>query len=351
MVDAKQIKAGIVGYGLSGSVFHAPFLEAMEEFKLISVVERHSDTALDEYPDVKICRDYRELLQDPLLDLIVICTPNTTHFSMARDCLGAGKHVVVDKPFVPTAAQADQLIKISEETGKKIFVYQNRRLDGDFRTIRKLIEQGTLGDILEYEAHFDRFRPEVPLGKWREGDKPGGGLVYDLGSHLIDQALVLFGMPEAVFADIRAQREKSKVDDYFSIQLFYPRHTAVLKAGMFARTAGPRYKIHGREASYVKYGLDPQEALLKKGMKPLGTGWGLENEEYWGMLSYHEDGQLLTRKLETEPGAYQDFYRNVHDVLVHGTEPLIRPLEAAEVISIIELAFESSAAREVRKIR
>jgi predicted dehydrogenase len=258
--------------------------------------------------------------------------------------------VVIDKPFVTTSKEADTLMRISQETGKKLFVYQNRRWDGDFMTIRTILAGNILGDILEYEAHFDRYRPHVPQGKWREEDRPGGGVVYDLASHLIDQALVLFGMPRAINADIREQRINSKVDDHFIIQLFYPGHTAVLKAGMFVRKSGPRYKIHGRQASYIKYGLDPQEVALKNGIRPLGEKWGHEDEENWGELIYEEDGRLINRKLETVPGAYQDFYRNVYDVLVHGKEMKVKPEEAASIISLIELAFESSAAKEIRKI-
>ena len=349
--EREIIIAAIIGYGLSGRVFHAPFLDMMEEFKLRSIVQRHGSSSIEHYPDALVVRDYRELLKDEALDLIIICTPNTTHFQMAKACLESGKHVVIDKPFVTTSKEADTLIRLSKETGKKIFIYQNRRWDGDFQTIRTLLAENILGDILEYEAHFDRYRPQVPQGKWREEDRPGGGLVYDLGSHLIDQALVLFGMPDAIAADIREQRSNSKVDDYFNIKLFYPAHTAVLKAGMFARNAGPRYKIHGRQASYIKYGLDPQEMALKSGVKPLGEKWGHEDEEDWGDLIYEEEERLVNRKLETIPGAYQDFYRNVHDVLVQGKDQMVKPEEAANVISLIELAFESSAAKEIRKIR
>jgi predicted dehydrogenase len=269
---------------------------------------------------------------------------------MAKECLEAGKHVVIDKPFVTTTEEADTLIRISNETGKEIFVYHNRRWDGDFLTIKAILGEKILGDILEYEVHFDRYRPQVPQGKWREEDKPGGGVVYDLGSHLIDQALVLFGMPQAIGADIREQRSNSRVDDYFNIQLFYPGHTAVLKAGMFVRKEGPRYKIHGRNASFIKHGLDPQEMKLKNGEKPLGDKWGHEDEKTWGELIYEEGGKVINRKVETLPGAYQDFYRNVYDVLVHGRDLKVKPEEAANVISLIELAFESNAAKEIRKI-
>jgi len=345
-----KINVGIIGYGLSGKVFHAPFLETMDEFELCSVVERNASTALDDYPNVKIVRTYEELLKDNDLDLIVVCTPNTLHFPMVKASLEAGKHVVVEKPFVPTSFEAEELIRISEKSGSKIFVYHNRRWDGDFLTLQKLIKQNKLGELLEYEVHFDRYRPELPEGKWRDEDKPGGGIVYDLGSHLIDQALILFGMPAAVYADIKAQRIDSRVDDYFSIHLYYPHCSAILKAGMMVKEQGPRFIVHGRKGSFIKYGLDPQEAALKLGNAPLGKDWGQDDQDQWGTLSYVEDGKSHSERVQTEPGAYQDFYENVYDVIRHGKEMMVKPQEAANVINIIELAFESSAAREVRRI-
>jgi len=349
-MDKPEIRTGIIGYGLSGKVFHAPFLEAMEGFNLCSIVERHGSTALDKYPGVYLARDFEELLKDNELDLIVVCTPNTLHYPMVKSCLEAGKHVVVEKPFVPTANEADELIRLAGDADRKIFVYHNRRWDGDFLTIRKLLNQDLLGEVLEYEAHFDRYRPEMPEKAWRDEDKPGGGIVYDLGSHLIDQALFLFGMPNAVFADIKTQRVGGDVDDYFSIQLFYPDKTAILKAGMMVKEQGPRFIIHGRNGSYIKSGLDPQEGALKEGKTPIGEDWGNEEPDNWGKLSYEKKGKSFSESIRTEPGAYQDFYSNVYDVLIKGKEMVVTPQQAGDVIYIIELAFESSAARALRKI-
>lgn len=323
----------------------------MKGFELSKIVERHGDSSKEVYPHVTILRDFRELIHDDDIDLVIICTPNALHYSMIKASLEAGKHVVVEKPFVPTSVEADELIQLSEDSACQIFVYQNRRWDGDFLTIQKLLDQQVLGDLLEYESHFDRYRPELPANAWRDEDKPGGGIVYDLGSHLIDQALVLFGIPDAVFADIKAQRKESPVDDYFSIQLSYPSHTAILKAGMMVMEPGPRFILHGREGSYVKYGLDTQEAALKNGLIPGTADWGRENEDQWGILHYTREDGADRIKLETRAGSYQRFYENVYDVLVNDTDMIVTPQQARDVIRIIELSFESNAAREIRQIR
>jgi len=342
-----EIQTAIIGFGLSGRVFHAPFLHAHPGFRLAKVVERKSNSAKDLYPDVEIVRNYKDLLNDDILELVVIATPNIFHFDQACEFLMAGKHIVVEKPFSPSSAEADKLIKISEETGKKIFVYQNRRWDGDFKTLQQVVYQGYLGEILEYEAHFDRFAPGPRRSAWRDEPLPGGGVFYDLGSHLIDQALVLFGMPHSVFADIRKQRAESKVDDYFEVSLFYSRLKVVLKASVFVKEPGPRYIIHGTKGSFVKYGIDPQEEMLKQNLLPDTEDWGKEDPDCWGILNAELNGQQFYGTIETEPGNYMGFYDNVHDVITKGAEQAVRPEEARNVIRIIELAFESHGSKSM----
>jgi scyllo-inositol 2-dehydrogenase (NADP+) len=342
-----EIQTAIIGFGLSGRVFHAPFLHAHPGFRLAKVVERKSNSAKDLYPDVEIVRNYKDLLNDDILELVVIATPNIFHFDQACEFLMAGKHIVVEKPFSPSSAEADKLIKISEETGKKIFVYQNRRWDGDFKTLQQVVYQGYLGEILEYEAHFDRFAPGPRRSAWRDEPLPGGGVLYDLGSHLIDQALVLFGMPHSVFADIRKQRAESKVDDYFEVSLFYSRLKVVLKASVFVKEPGPRYIIHGTKGSFVKYGIDPQEEMLKQNLLPDTEDWGKEDPDCWGILNAELNGQQFYGTIETEPGNYMGFYDNVHDVITKGAEQAVRPEEARNVIRIIELAFESHGSKSM----
>jgi predicted dehydrogenase len=338
----KIINTAIIGFGLSGRVFHAPFIHTHPGFRLKTVVERNGDTASQIYPGIKIVKDYKELVKDNSIELVVIATPNIFHFEQAKRLLEAGKDVVIEKPFTPTSAEADELIAIAERTGKKIFVYQNRRWDGDFKTIQKVVYQGYLGEVLEYEAHFDRFAPGARRSAWRDEPLPAGGVLYDLGSHLIDQALVLFGLPQTVFADIRMQREESLVDDYFEINLNYKRLKVTLKASVFVREPGPRYIIHGTKGSFVKYGIDPQEEMLKEGLMPDAKDWGKEDPDYWGILNTEMHRQQFYGNIETEPGNYMGFYDNVYDVIARGAEKFVLSEEARNVIRIIELAFESS---------
>lgn len=343
----KEIRTGIIGFGMSGRYFHAPFIHSHPGFTLASVVERSSQESASVYPYVTVARNHNELISDPTIDLVVIGTPNKFHFPMSRQALEAGKHVVVEKPFTPTTGEADKLMALAEKMNKKIFVYQNRRWDGDFLTIRKVVQQGLLGEILDYEARFDRFRP-LPSGKaWRETPDPGSGVLFDLSPHLVDQALLLFGKPLAVWADIRTQRPGGKVDDYFEIKLFYDQLKVTLKAGVFVKEATPRYMIHGRKGSFVKYGLDPQEEMLRQGLMPGGEDWGKEDPFQWGVLNTEKDGKDLHGPVETEAGNYMGFYDNVFDVLANGDRQEVLPEEARANIRIIELALQSQEKRKI----
>ena len=346
----KTINTAIVGFGLSGRVFHAPFIHTHPGFLLRKVVERNSNSAREIYPEVEILKDYRELLHDDSLDLVVLATPNIYHFEQAKELLLAGKHIVIEKPFTPTSAEADELIRVAERAGKKIFVYQNRRWDGDFKTVQQVVYNGYLGEVLEYEAHFDRYAPGARRSAWRDEALPAGGVLYDLGSHLIDQALVLFGMPKAVFADIRWQRPGTRVDDYFEVNLYYQRMKVTLKASVFVKEAGPRYILHGTKGSFIKYGIDPQEEKLKMGFMPGSADWGKDDPDYYGILNALMHDQEFYGTLETEPGNYAGFYDNVYDVIVKGAEQAVKPEEARNVIRIIELAFTSHEKGEVVKL-
>ncbi|HPI84775.1 MAG TPA: Gfo/Idh/MocA family oxidoreductase [Bacteroidales bacterium] len=344
------INTAIVGFGLSGRVFHAPFIHTHPGFRLVTVVERHSSLSKEIYPGVTIAKEYNNVLNDGSIKLVVLATPNIYHLEQARSALEAGKHVVVEKPFTPTSQEADALIGIAEKTGKKIFVYQNRRWDGDFKTIQQVVYNGYLGEILEYEAHFDRYAPGARRSAWRDEPLPAGGVLYDLGSHLVDQALVLFGMPRSVYADIRMQRAESKVDDYFHVHLYYERLKVILKASVFVKEQGPRYSLHGTKGSFIKYGIDPQEEMLKAGAMPGSEDWGKEDPDYWGLLNAEMHGQQFYGNIETEPGNYMAFYDNVFDVITKGAEQAVTPQEARNVIRILELAFESQRAQSLVKI-
>lgn len=347
---SKIINTGIIGFGLSGRVFHAPFIHSHPGFHLIKINERHHHHSKEIYPYVKVVRDHKELLADRSIDLIIVATPNIYHYPMSRECLLAGKHVVIEKPFTPSSGEAEELIRLSGETGKKIFVYQNRRWDGDFLTIRKLISEGVLGKIKHYEAHFDRYSPEIKHDAWRDRDLPGGGILFDLGAHLIDQALYLFGYPEGVLADIRYERDGSPVDDYFDLKLLYHDKEIVLKAGMMVSDPGPRFIVKGTKAIFTKYGIDTQEALLKTGEMPVSNNWGKENSRFWGKLESLQGPSPEISHVATENGDYMGFYNNVYEVLTQNFSILVSPEEARDVIFIIEKAFESNRKKQTIKL-
>lgn len=341
----KIIDVGLIGYGLSGKVFHAPFLDMNPGFRLKSVVERHNSISKKDYPYVNVLKDYRDLLDDQEIELVVIATPNTLHFQMVKDALLAGKNVVVEKPFTPTIIEADELIELAGWKNLKLFVYHNRRWDGDFLTIKRILRYNMLGDFEHFESHFDRYRPELVPGLWRDETLPGSGVLYDLGPHLIDQTLQLFGLPSSVTAIIENQREGSKVDDYFKLILSYEGCEVVLTAGMLVEETTPRFIIHGKNGSFIKYGLDPQEAALKNGEKPGNEGWGMDAEENYGFVTVEFEDEQTEGRIITEAGCYQEFYNNVYDVLVNNAEMDVKPEEARDVIRIIERAFTSNEKR------
>jgi scyllo-inositol 2-dehydrogenase (NADP+) len=345
------IQTAIVGYGLSGRYFHAPFLHVQPGFKVIKVLERKGKTSKELFPKAEVVRDLESIINDPKIELVVIATPNNFHYSMAKNCLRKGKHVVIEKPFTLSSSEADELITLADKKKLKIFVYHNRRWDGDFLTIRKLLKSGALGEVNEFEAHFDRYRPKLTTRLWREEEKSGGGVLYDLGSHLIDQTLQLFGVPDKLMAVIESQRKTSNVDDYFRLVLSYKKMKVILTAGMLVKDPGPRYIIHGIIGSFVKYGIDPQEDELRKGILPDSEAWGIEEPDKWGLITIDYADMNVHGSVETEPGNYMEFYNNVYNVLTKKAVMVIKPAEARNVIRIIELARESSAKKKEIKVK
>ena len=337
------IQVGLIGYGIAGQVFHAPVINAVPQLKLTKIVQRHSESAKERYPWVEVVKGAEALFDDPQIDLIVIATPNSSHFELARQALLTGKHVVVDKPFTPTSEQAQQLIDLAKQSNRLITVNHNRRWDGDFQTVKLLLQGGHLGRLVEYEAHYDRFRNFLKQDAWREESQLGSGLLFDLGSHLIDQAQVLFGLPAAITADIRTQRTGAKADDYFEVVLDYQNLKVILKGGMLVRERGPHFILHGTEGSFMKYGMDPQEEALRQGRSPTEPDWGIEPQAQWGTLNTQIGDLHFHGKIETVQGCYQAFYENVYDAIVHGYELAVKPEEARNTIRIIELAFISNA--------
>jgi predicted dehydrogenase len=324
-------------------VFHAPFITTVPGFALRGVMERSKNLAAEKYPGILTYRSIHELLNDPAVELVVITTPNNTHFDYSAKALQAGKHVILEKPFTIESAEAEELLRIAAASGKVLSVYHNRRYVSDIRTIAQLIREGWLGNVHEYECHFDRYRPEAKPNSWREEPAPGAGILYDLGSHLIDQALCLFGIPQFITADIRMQRPHAVTDDYFDIRLDYGFTRAILKGSMLVREMGPRYMVHGTKGSYIKHGDDPQEALLKQGALPLGPDWGKEPDEIMGLLHTERNGAIIREKIPTAAGNFGDYYRNLYDTLVNGKTLKEMPEHGYNSTRMIELALESSA--------
>jgi len=337
----EKIKVGLAAFGMSGSVFHAPFLNIHPGFELSAIVERSRDDAKAIYPEVRILRSFDELAEDESIELIVVNTPDPTHFSMAHKALKAGKHVVVEKPFVLSVGQAEELISLANHKEKILSVYQNRRWDGDSLTVRNILQQGLLGRVVEFQSNFCRFRPVPVEGTWKEDGKVTG-LTYNLGSHLIYEAISFFGIPDSISGDLDTFRDGGNIEDYFVIRMNYPRMRAVLRASYMEREPSPRYVIHGDKGSFVKYGTDPQEAQLKMKQIPQGIDWGKEDSQFWGLLHTEIDGKVFREKIQTLPGSYQNYYDNIYEAIREGKPLIVTPSDAANVIKIIEAAHKSS---------
>ena len=340
-----MISVGLVGFGFAGRVFHAPIISAVAGLKLRAILQRSSNEAALCYPEAQIVKSMDELLAIDEIKLIVIATPNVSHYPLARECLLAGRDVVVDKPFTTTYSEAAELVNLARQHGRLLTVYQNLRSNGDFRTIRRLVESGTLGRIVLYEAHFDRYRLQVHPDAWRERAEPGSGVFFDLGVHLIDQAMVLWGLPEAITADIRIERDGAVVDDAFDVTMQYPGNRVLLRASMTALAPDIRYIVRGERGAFVKFGIDPQEEALKRGEIPHDETWGREAREKWGML-YTPDGKSIrTETIPTIPGDYRLFYANVRDAIL-GDAPIdVTHEQMLNVVDALESARESSHRR------
>lgn len=347
----ESIKVGLAAYGMSGQVFHAPFVHTNPHFELYKIVERNKELSKERYPYATIVRSFEELIQDPEIELVVVNTPDITHYDYARKALEAGKHVVVEKPFTSTAAQGEELIALASEKGLMLSVYQNRRWDADFLTVQEILSHQLLGRLVEYESTFARYRNFIKPGTWKETGKDGGGLTYNLGAHLIDQAILLFGMPEAVFADIDTVRTDGKVDDYFMIRFLRPALApdvkVTLKASYLMREAEPRFVLHGTLGSYVKHGVDKQEAALLRGEMPGGPHWGEETEEELGLIHTEIDRQVICRKYPGIPGDYGRYYQNIYEHLRLGKSLQTGARDILNVIRVIEAAYRSGQERKI----
>ncbi|MBV8649777.1 oxidoreductase [Paludibacterium sp.] len=332
------LNVALSGYGYAGKTFHAPLIDATPGLKLHTLVSRRGDEIRAERPDCQIVPTLEQALADPAIDLVVIASPNELHFSQARDALLAGKHVVIDKPFTTTLDEALRLHALANQVHRVLSAFHNRRWDSDFLTLRALLADGTLGRISRFESRFDRYRPQIRQ-RWREEDRPGAGLWFDLGAHLVDQALLLFGMPQAVHGILQRQRDGSQVDDFFDVRLRYPNFVADLQASCLVVGGSPRLTVHGSKASFIKHGLDTQEGALKQGILPTAPDFGIDTQpaELW--LAGEEPPQSARPVIAT--GNYVAYYAAVRDA-IHGTgaNP-VTALEAARVIQVIEAVVQS----------
>jgi scyllo-inositol 2-dehydrogenase (NADP+) len=340
--DAERvIRVGLAGYGMAGATFHAPVIAAVPQLRITKVMTSRSDDVARDLPGAVAVSTADALVEDPAIDLVVIVTPNPSHAELADRALRAGKHVVIDKPMTVSVAEANALIALAAQTGRVLSVYQNRRWDNDFLTVRKLIESSRLGHVYAYEAHYDRFRPEIKAG-WRERAQPGSGLLFDLGSHLIDQALTLFGLPETVAADVLMQRPHARVDDYFHVVLGYGDRRAIVHASTIVREPGPHFAVHGDGGSFVKYGMDSQEAALKAGARAGTAGWGADDPAAYGTFV---DAAETRETIPTIPGNYAAYYAGIATAIARGGPVPVTAESARDVIAIIEIARRSAAER------
>ena len=346
-----DIGVGIIGFGLAGRVFHAPFVSAVPGLRLEAFVERKTDEAAKTYPQTRTFRTVEELLADPVIELVVVATPNETHFSLAKQALQAGKHVVIDKPFAETSAQAEELIALAAAKGLVLAPFHNRRWDGDFLTVKKVLAGGKLGRLVTFESHFDRFKPAPRESTWKEAASRAHGMLMDLGPHLVDQALALFGWPKTVTASVRTDRNRSEIEDAFDIALEFAGEQghpliAWCRATMLACEPGPRFLLHGTEGSFRKWGLDPQEPAIVAGARVprMGEGeWLDEDEGGWGELITVSSGHVQRDTVRTERGDYRAFYENVRDA-IRGAIALEVPSDAGlRVATVLEAARVSSA--------
>jgi scyllo-inositol 2-dehydrogenase (NADP+) len=343
----EPINTALLSFGMSGVVFHAPLIHVHPGFKLYAVWERTKNIAQEKYEDVKTVRSLEELLSDPVVELVVVNTPNYTHYEYAKKALLAGKHVIVEKPFTVTVNEGEELVAFAKKQNKYLSVYQNRRYDSDYKTVKRIIGQDLLGNIIEAEFHFDRYNESLSAKLHKEEAGPGRGSLYDLGSHIIDQALQLFGMPEAVFADIQIVRPLSRVDDYFELLLYYTDKRVRLRCSYFVREPLPGYVIHGTKGSFIKHKTDVQEKALHAGKFPGTDDWGIEPESEKGLLHTEKDGTVIREYVVSERGNYLDYYEGMYQAIRNDKPVPVSAKDALNVICIIEAAFESSDTRKV----
>ena len=341
------IKTAILSFGMSGKLFHAPFIANHPGFEFYAVLERTKKLAGEIYPPVKSVSTIEEILEDPQVELVIVNTPNYTHFDYASLALKAGKHVVVEKPFTVNAVEAEELIRIAKENNRLLTVYHNRRWDSDFLTVRKILSSGILGAVVDAEIHFDRYNPGLSYKVHKENAGPGTGVLHDLGSHLIDSALQLFGKPSAIFADLRTIRENSLIHDYMDLLLYYNNKRVHLKSSYLVKEALPGFIIHGRKGSFFKSRSDQQEADLLTGKLPISEDWGRESAEQKGWFNISENGTTRKEFVETEVGNYMGFFEQLYQAISAKKEVPVQAEDALNVMHVIDAAIQSNSRHQM----
>jgi len=339
----QPINTALCSFGMSGWVFHT----TSPRFNFYGVWERTKNLAQEKYPGVKTFRSLEALLSDKNVELVIVNTPSVTHYDYARLVIQAGKHLIVEKPFTATVEQAEDLIAMAKKKKVKLSVYHNRRYDSDYRTVKQVLDEAWLGKIVDTEIRYDRYVPALSYKAHKETPTPAVGCLYDLGSHLVDQALQLFGMPLALFADITINRPGSKVDDYFDLKLFYPSHRVTLKSSYYVREALPGYQLHGTLGSFIKHKTDVQETDLQANKKPGGDDWGIEPESQKGLLHTEKDGKVIKEFIPSVKGNYGDYYDGVYSAIRNNAAVPVNGEEAMNVIKIIEAAIRSNKEKKV----
>ncbi len=342
----QKIKTALLSYGMSGKVFHAPFIDFHPGFELMGSWERTKKLIQQDYPAVVSYPTLEAVLATDA-QLIIVNTPVETHFEYAKKALLAGKHIIVEKAFTTTVAEAQELATLAQEKGLKLAVFQNRRWDSDLKTVQQVLEDGSLGEIVEAEFHFDRYNPLLSPKQHKETANSGAGILKDLGPHLIDQALYLFGFPNAVCASVRTTRQNSLVDDWIDMQLQYPTKIVRLKASFFVREAIPAYQLHGAKGSFLKPRGDVQEDDLKTGKKPNLDSWGTEPLDKEGTIHTEIDGKIIRGKIPTLQGNYYSFFDGMYNSIANNTVEPVPALDGVRVMQIIEAAIQSSSEKRV----
>jgi scyllo-inositol 2-dehydrogenase (NADP+) len=347
----RPVITAISSFGMSGLVFHGPSLKVLPQFKIHKILERTKNISASRYPDATIVRSYNEIIKDPEVELVIVNTPDFLHFEMAKQAIEAGKHVVVEKPFTKTSWDAIELINLAKKYGVVLTVYQNRRLDGGFLTVKKVVEEKLLGRLVEFEAHYDRYRNFIREGSWKEDGDDRTGVLFNLGSHIVDQTVVLFGKPIAVTAHLAVLRTRGRTTDNFEIRLHYNNFNTYLRSSYLVREMGPQYILHGTEGSFTKNGRDIQEEMLTQHHLPDEPGWGKEPESDWGTLNTTYNGLHFYGKIETIPGNLATFYENLYQVIRERAELLVKPEEALLTIQILEACLDSNRMKKTIELK